>query len=72
VQLRKGLALLPALAEGPQRSRQEFELRAALGWALYFLKGEGAPDAGEELIRARAPSAILTGFALRRAIGQSP
>jgi class 3 adenylate cyclase/predicted ATPase len=54
VQSRKGLALLPALAEGPQRSRQEFELRAALGWALVFLKGEGAPDAGEEFIRARA------------------
>jgi predicted ATPase len=54
VQSRKGLALLPALPEGPQRSRQEFELRAALGWALLFLKGEGAPDAGEEFIRARA------------------
>ena len=54
VQLRKGLALLPALAEGPQRSRQEFELRAALGWALFFLKGEGAPDTGEQFIRARA------------------
>jgi hypothetical protein len=36
VQSRKGLALLPALAEGRQRSRQEFELRAALGWALSF------------------------------------
>jgi predicted ATPase len=37
VQLRKGLALLPALAEGAQRSRQEFELRVGLGWALFFL-----------------------------------
>jgi tetratricopeptide (TPR) repeat protein len=54
VQLRKGLALLPALPKGPQCSRQEFQLRAALGWALLFLKGEGAPDTGEQFIRARA------------------
>jgi class 3 adenylate cyclase/tetratricopeptide (TPR) repeat protein len=54
VQLRKGLALLPALAEGAQRSRQEFELRVGLGWALFFLKGEGASEVEEEVIRARA------------------
>jgi class 3 adenylate cyclase/predicted ATPase len=54
VQLRKGLALLPSLAQGPQRSRQEFKLRATLGMGLFVLKGEGAPDSGEEFIRARA------------------
>jgi tetratricopeptide (TPR) repeat protein len=54
VQLRKGLALLPSLAQGLQRSRQEFKLRAALGMGLFVLKGEGAPDIGEEFIRARA------------------
>jgi class 3 adenylate cyclase/tetratricopeptide (TPR) repeat protein len=54
VQLRKGLALLPGLAEGQQRSRQEFELRTALGWAFFHLKGEGAPDTGEQFLRARA------------------
>jgi hypothetical protein len=39
-QLSKGLALLPGLADGPQRSRQELELRAALCEALFFRKAK--------------------------------
>jgi class 3 adenylate cyclase/tetratricopeptide (TPR) repeat protein len=54
LQLRKGLALLPGLADDLQRWRQEFELRAALGWAFFFRKGEGASEVEEEVIRARA------------------
>ena len=53
-QLSKGLALLPGLADGPLRSRQELELRMALCMALFYLKGEAAQDTGEELIRVRA------------------
>jgi predicted ATPase/class 3 adenylate cyclase len=54
VQLNRGLALLPGLADGPQRSRQELKLRTALCNALFYLKGEGAQDTGAELIRALA------------------
>jgi tetratricopeptide (TPR) repeat protein len=53
VQLRKGLALLPSLLDGPDRWRQELELQTVLGWALFTSKGEGAPEAGEAFIRAR-------------------
>ena len=52
-QLRKGLALLRLLSEGPARWRHELELQIALGWSLFPLKGEEAPEAGEVFVRAR-------------------
>jgi len=53
-QLHKGLALLPSLIESPERWRQEMELQSLLGWTLFFAKGEGAPEAGEAFLQARA------------------
>jgi predicted ATPase len=53
-QARKGLELLPSLLDGPERWRHELALQTVLGWALFTAKGEGAPEAGEPLIRARA------------------
>jgi hypothetical protein len=54
MQLRKGLALVSSLADTPDRWRQELDLQAALGWALFISQGEGAPEAGQALTRARA------------------
>jgi class 3 adenylate cyclase/tetratricopeptide (TPR) repeat protein len=53
-QLQKGLALLPLLPEDSVRWRHELELQTALGWSLFPLKGEEAPEAREVLARARA------------------
>jgi class 3 adenylate cyclase/tetratricopeptide (TPR) repeat protein len=52
-QANRGLALLPALDDGPERWRLELQLRANLGWALFHSKGEGAADAGAAFSRAR-------------------
>jgi predicted ATPase/class 3 adenylate cyclase len=53
VQVRKGLALLPSLVDGPERWRQELRLQIVLGYAVFATKGEGAPEAGEAFVRAR-------------------
>lgn len=53
-QVREGLALLPALAAGPARTRKEVDLQVDLGHALTTLKGLAAPDTGAAYARARA------------------
>ena len=50
--LTKGLELLAALPDTPERSRQELTLRTALGPALVATKGNAAPEV--ELTYARA------------------
>jgi hypothetical protein len=54
LQFRKGLALLAALVDNPERQRKELALRTALGWAEFHSKGEAAPEVWEALVRARA------------------
>jgi class 3 adenylate cyclase/predicted ATPase len=54
VQLRKGLALLSGLPDGPWRRQQELDLQMALTPALVATKGYSAPDVGETIARARA------------------
>jgi tetratricopeptide (TPR) repeat protein len=54
LQLRKGLALVSSLVEGPERRRQELDLLTTLGSVEIYSKGEGAPTAWEAVVRARA------------------
>ena len=52
-QLRKGLALLADLPEGPQRRQHELDLLILLQEAMSGAKGISAPEVGETLGRAR-------------------
>ena len=52
-QVRKGLDLLPHLAEGPERWRAELDLQRVLGAALLASKGNSAPETGSAYARAR-------------------
>jgi predicted ATPase len=54
LQLRKGLALVSSLVEGPEPLRQELDLLTTLGSVEIYSKGEGAPTACEAVVRARA------------------
>src|SRR5262249_27385349 len=54
LQSRKGLALLHHLVEGPARWRSELGLQIILGWMEFALKGEGASEVWEAIVRARA------------------
>src|SRR5262245_53353268 len=54
LQTRKGLALLPNLDDGPVRRRSELDLQILLGRTENALKGEGASEVWEAIIRARA------------------
>jgi predicted ATPase len=51
--LRKALALLDGLSDGPVRWRHELALRAALGVALIAVEGYSASETGEVYARAR-------------------
>jgi predicted ATPase len=51
--LRSGLALLSALPESPERSRQELALQVALGVALMATRGSGASETATTYARAR-------------------
>jgi class 3 adenylate cyclase/predicted ATPase len=52
-QLRKGLELLPALADDSDRWQRELELQSALGAALVASQGNSAPATGHAYMRAR-------------------
>jgi class 3 adenylate cyclase/tetratricopeptide (TPR) repeat protein len=52
-QLRRGLELVPALPETPERQRLELELQSALGGALVASRGIAAPETGSAYARAR-------------------
>jgi predicted ATPase/class 3 adenylate cyclase len=52
-QLRRGLDLLPALPDTPERQRLELELQSALGGALVASRGIAAPETGSAYARAR-------------------
>jgi class 3 adenylate cyclase/tetratricopeptide (TPR) repeat protein len=52
--LTKGVALLGALAESPERDARELELLGALGPAYLAARGYAAPEAGPVFRRARA------------------
>lgn len=54
MQLRKGLELLSAQPNEPDRGRQELPLQVALGVALAASKGYAAPEAGRAYARAHA------------------
>ena len=51
--LRRGLALLIALPETPERAQQELDLQLALGPALMATKGSAAPEVEQTYARAR-------------------
>jgi class 3 adenylate cyclase/predicted ATPase len=53
-QLRRGLELVPALPDTPERQRLELELQSALGGALVASIGIAAPETGSAYARARA------------------
>ena len=53
-QLRRGLELVPALSDTPERQRLELELQSALGGALVASRGIAAPETGSAYARARA------------------
>jgi predicted ATPase/class 3 adenylate cyclase len=61
--LTKGLDLLPALPDTPERSRQELTLCTALGPALIATKGNAAPEVEQTYARA---------VELCRQIGETP
>jgi predicted ATPase len=61
--LNKGLDLLTALPDTPERARQELELQTTLGPALMVAKGWGAPEVEYVYARARA---------LSQQVGESP
>src|SRR5262249_18857193 len=50
---RKGLVLLSNLVDGPERWRSELGLQFLLGWTEFALKGEGASEVWETIVRAR-------------------
>jgi predicted ATPase len=52
-QLRRGLELVPALPDTPERQRLELELQSALGGALVASRGIAAPETGSAYARAR-------------------
>ena len=52
-QLQKGLDQLALLPDSPERKRQDLELRSSLGWALVAVRGEAAPESGQNFARAR-------------------
>jgi predicted ATPase len=52
-QLQMGLDQLALLPDGPERQRQELELRSALGTALQTVKGFASPETGRAYARAR-------------------
>ena len=52
-QLRKGLALLADLPEGPRRRQHELDLLILLQEGMSAVKGISAPEVGETLARAR-------------------
>jgi predicted ATPase len=52
-QLRRGLELLPALPDTPERQWLELELQSALGGALVASRGIAAPETGSAYARAR-------------------
>jgi predicted ATPase len=51
--LTKGLDVLQALPDTPERAHQELDLQLALGRALIATKGQAAPDVGRVFNRAR-------------------
>jgi predicted ATPase len=51
--LTKGLEMLQALPDNPERTQQELALQIALGQALLATKGQAAPDVGHTYNRAR-------------------
>lgn len=57
--LRKGLSILQALPETPERAAQELMLLAMLGPALIAIKGWADPEVEEAYLRAHALSARL-------------
>jgi class 3 adenylate cyclase/predicted ATPase len=52
-QLQKGLDQLAHLPDSPRRKEQELEFWSALGAALQFVKGQGAPEMGRAFARGR-------------------
>jgi predicted ATPase/class 3 adenylate cyclase len=52
-QLQRGLELVPALSDTPERQRLELELQSALGGALVASRGIAAPETGSAYARAR-------------------
>ena len=52
-QLQKGLNQLALLPDSPERKRQGLELRSSLGCALVAVRGEAAPESGQNFARAR-------------------
>jgi class 3 adenylate cyclase/predicted ATPase len=52
-QFQKGLDQLALLLDNPERQRQEFEFRSALGVVLSAVKGHSAPETGHAYARAR-------------------
>jgi predicted ATPase len=52
-QFQRALDQLALLPDTPERQRQELEVRSALGAALRFVKGQGAPEVGHAFARAR-------------------
>ncbi len=57
--LRRGLALVPVLADGDGRRETELDLQIALGQALIANRGWGAPELGEVYSRARELASTL-------------
>jgi hypothetical protein len=53
-QLQKALDVLASLPDGPWRQQQELDVRIALRPALAATKGASAPEAAENIARARA------------------
>ena len=51
--LTRGLELLQALPDGPERTLQELDLRIALGAALMATRGYAGPEVEETYLRAR-------------------
>ena len=51
--LNRGLELLQALPDGPERTLQELDLRLALGAALMATRGYAGPEVEETYLRAR-------------------
>src|SRR5207244_9043478 len=61
--LTKGLELLKALPDAPERARQELTLQVALGMSIIITKGQAAPEVERTYTRA---------LELCRQIGETP
>jgi TOMM system kinase/cyclase fusion protein len=61
--LTRGLEVLAALPDTPERTQHELVLQATLGSALMAIKGQGAPEVGQAYARARE---------LCRQVGETP